>query len=251
MSSFLAASSPSSLAEVWVIAIAAIGGMIVFAGLLIEKIAEWKSEKHIVKPCKGLSEWGWGILMAGIAIEIGVAVWSATDAWQTRQAAIKNDPLNQPIASMTATISLALSGQTNRANDGRITIVSGALTNGIVMMDFCRLDQVKPGINFNSYSLSCSSWANPITNWWSFKLDTGMNTYLGPPARVRDVKDWNVVEIFVPFLQPDAEIVGGRIVLIVNSTPWSFEIPPQRVSAGEECVNFRQNPHAAVIVFGK
>jgi hypothetical protein len=99
---FLAASSPSSLAEVLVIVFAAAGGIVVFVALLIEKIAEWKSEKHIVKSCKRLSEWGWWILMAGIAFEIGVAIWSATDAWQIRQMAIRNDPLNQPITSLTA-----------------------------------------------------------------------------------------------------------------------------------------------------
>lgn len=51
---------------------AAIGGIVVFVGLLLERMAEWKSEKYIVKPGRLLSDWGWRILMLGIALEIGI-----------------------------------------------------------------------------------------------------------------------------------------------------------------------------------
>jgi hypothetical protein len=54
---------------------AAIGGIIVFVGLLIEKIAELKTEKHIpsfIESHKWLENLGWVFLMIGILVEIGV-----------------------------------------------------------------------------------------------------------------------------------------------------------------------------------
>ena len=111
MSALLAESS-SSLTEIVIVSVAAACGIIVFVGLGIEKIADILDSKFLgeYKAHKSLELAGWCILMFGIIVEIGVAVWSANDAWQTRQAAIKNNPLNQPITYLRADVKLALTG---------------------------------------------------------------------------------------------------------------------------------------------
>jgi hypothetical protein len=82
---------------VWLIA-ASIGAIIVFAGLLMEKIAERKTEKHIpsfIESHKWLENLGWIFLMVGILVEIGVGfvlaakekkdIDAAKNAWQTQR----------------------------------------------------------------------------------------------------------------------------------------------------------------------
>jgi len=82
---------------------AAGGGAVVFLGLFLERVAEWKSEKYIVKPRRRLSDWGWRILMVGIAIEIADAGWTAYE--------INNaNPRNQPIKSIHADVFLRVLG---------------------------------------------------------------------------------------------------------------------------------------------
>jgi len=66
MSFFLTA---YSFGEVWVLLIAMIGGIAVFLGLSLEKIAELKNERLVpqfFKPHKKLETLGWIVLMAGI-----------------------------------------------------------------------------------------------------------------------------------------------------------------------------------------
>lgn len=79
-----------------------------FVGLLMEKLWEKKSYKntHDFKLSKRIREVGAWLVIAGIVFEIGVAVWTASDAWETRQMTIKNDPLNQPIKSMDLEVNL-------------------------------------------------------------------------------------------------------------------------------------------------
>jgi hypothetical protein len=97
-------SSESSLSWGWPIA-ASIGGIIVFAGLLMEKIAEWMDERFTpqrYKPHKMLGECGWAILMLGILAEIIVGfALAAKDERDINNA--KNAERNAPISIMTAT----------------------------------------------------------------------------------------------------------------------------------------------------
>jgi hypothetical protein len=100
----------SSLAEAWVITLAAIGGVIVLIGLLLEKFSEKKWHKNIndFRRCESRRCWGEWFVMAGILVEIIVAAFSANDAWQTRQMAIKNDPRNATISEISATAILVV-----------------------------------------------------------------------------------------------------------------------------------------------
>src|ERR1039457_3746048 len=80
--------------------IASAGGLIVFAGLWIEKDADEDKEKHLGKfsSAKRLiklrSNIGWWVLMFGIGIEIADAGWTAHEI---RISDAKNNPANQPI----------------------------------------------------------------------------------------------------------------------------------------------------------
>lgn len=105
MNALIATSLPISNGEVAILFWATIGGVFVFFGLMLEKFSEWMNDRFLAglyKPHRTLELIGWCILMFGIFVEIGVAGWSANDAWQTRQMAIKSDPFNQPVSDISA-----------------------------------------------------------------------------------------------------------------------------------------------------
>jgi len=86
-------SSLSSSSEIKVVLLAAAGGVAVFIGLLLEKIAEARKQKYapsFFNPLHWLATLGWTILMAGIVIEIADAGWTAHEI-------NKNNATNQPI----------------------------------------------------------------------------------------------------------------------------------------------------------
>ena len=80
-------SSSGSSSWGWPIA-ASIGGVIVFIGLLLEKIAEWKNDRFsppFFKPNRCLGECGWWLLMLGILAEIVVGFALAANSLQGLQ----------------------------------------------------------------------------------------------------------------------------------------------------------------------
>jgi hypothetical protein len=234
MISFLATSSPSSLAEVLVIAFAAIGGIIVFAGLLLEKIAEWKSEKHIVKPFKRLSEWGWWILMAGIAVEIGVAVWSANDAWQTRQIANSNNPLNQRVADVSADASIIVRG--GNLND-ELDFRKHFMVSLAGIMYLC--DSNRPSTNswptlssgdFSRMFFDNPTFLNKMDRRYGirFQKEAAFGTSGTETAKAKDINGIFMVSMDVFFLPTNSVILGGSVVLTINSDVQKvFQIPAQ------------------------
>src|ERR1700733_3746266 len=109
--SLLADSLASPSDVFWTLFWATVGGIAVFIGLSIEKLAELMNDAFQAppyKPHKALGELGWAVLMIGILIEIIVGGSTALDEWQTRQMVIKNDPLKQPIVSFTAYVRLVV-----------------------------------------------------------------------------------------------------------------------------------------------
>ena len=241
MSPFFATVSSSS-AEIWVISFAAAGGIIVFLGLFLERIAEWKSEEHIVKPRKCVSDWGWRILMIGIAFEIGVAIWSAYDAWE-------GDPLNQPITSVGAVVWFSTEGGTSRTAVDNLNKLMNPRTIHLAFGP--REEVVKPGWP----TLFCSDWLNYFdgTNThWGFQFN--QNLLIDPVQNeiVRDADNWNTFFIEVRFLPPKTKIVGGQITLFVNATIKKFNIPPQTLkSYNADFTDFQHNPTNSVTVFGE
>jgi hypothetical protein len=247
MNTLLSTASPSfSAGEVAVLFWATIGGICVFIGLMLEKFAEWMDDRFLGgshKPHKTLESAGWCILMLGIFVEITVAFWSANDAWQTRQMAIKNDPLNQPIAVLTANAFLIEQG-TNRTKIDPGLPLGGAV---FVKLHFRCSKRPESG----SAVLICTSCVTyPMTTnspptldnndgiCWRLQFSsTGLEHFGGvipPKSTVRDASGWDEIEFDAPFLPPNTEIWGGNITLSVNSSAnLVFEIPPQRVEKAE------------------
>jgi hypothetical protein len=245
MSSFLADSSPLSLSEVWVIVSAALGGIIVFAGLLLEKIAEWKNEKFgppFFKPHKFMGECGWWILMFGIAAEIVVAVWSANDAWQTRQMAIKNDPVNLPIKSMAVAARLLILANNSPDSEVReLAIFGGRLDildksgNRIAALD-CKEFDNSSRLGDNSLGLGGSAPSG--TNIWLYSLGfvwpaTGVSSFLPTKLAHAEIstkvldKEIAGARLWIPSGKGGTlRIINGSCVLTINgSLQRSFLIP--------------------------
>ena len=97
--------------ELWIAVVAALGGAIVFIGLLMEYIStdEKRYEKADIngfRQLKSLEKMGEKWVMFGIVVEIAVAIGFAwRDDWHIRQIEIaqqKADPHNLPIKSLTA-----------------------------------------------------------------------------------------------------------------------------------------------------
>ena len=153
------------------------------------------------------------------------------------------DPLNQPIASLTASVSLMNLG-TNRTNIDPSKPLGGAV---FVKLRFgCSKHPEKGWIA----ELTCASCVNNVlfpapvdsTNiigsvWLLEFSPSGMGHFtsvIPPKANVRDANEWDAVEFDAPFLPPETEIFGGVIKLTINSTEKRFEIPPQKIQKAEK-----------------
>jgi hypothetical protein len=175
------------------------------------------------KPHKVLELVGWCILMFGISIEVAVAGWSANDAWQTRQIAIKNDPNNLPIASVSAQVILVYAG-TNRLNIDPVRLGACNLTIGSSQQtNFWR-----PGLPWN---LCCSSGESIPRNdstgentMWMlyFKQDVMFPNFSGS---VKDATTWDTIKLQAAFIPNETIILGGTVRLTINSTFRDFVIP--------------------------
>ena len=96
--------------------IASVGGLVVFAGLWIEKDADEDKEKHPGKfsSAKRLiklrSSIGWWVLMFGIGIEIADAGWTAHEIRRTSTDVNRIDPANLPVLNINAFVKLRVKG---------------------------------------------------------------------------------------------------------------------------------------------
>lgn len=86
----------------WFVAAACVGGIIVFVGILLEVLADkqWFKNVRDLRFWQSAKLWGERIVLFGILIEVFAAGFAAKDEWQTRQEAIKNSPLNQPVSDV-------------------------------------------------------------------------------------------------------------------------------------------------------
>lgn len=158
------------------------------------------------------------------------------------------DPLNQPIAYLTASVSLMNLG-TNR------TKIDPSKPFGGAAFVKLRFGCSKHPENGWSAELACASCETTIiigaptnkipsisdkpmgTTWLLEFGSSGMGHFLNvipPKATVRDANEWDAIEFDAPFLTPGTEIIGGDIILIINSTKKRFEIPPQKIQKAEE-----------------
>jgi hypothetical protein len=250
----VAFASPSSslLAEFWVSFVAMLGGIVVFVGLLLEKIAERGNDKHsppFLKPYNRIGECGWKILMAGIVIEIAVAGISAKVDLETRQMAIKNDPLNQPITSMSASIKLWTTVATSTNRTGRPPAFpfpkktrSLDVDGSTVTLD-CFTPWLKNGkyVSFSHFSLVADDFAIVPTESMQGAVVL-IQFHPRPAKRIEEtaagfggekvgvVNEINRFDLYVSWTLKDGIIYGGTLTLVANSTSRDFLIPPQKFS---------------------
>ncbi|HUA68052.1 MAG TPA: hypothetical protein VMA13_05845 [Candidatus Saccharimonadales bacterium] len=81
----------------WFVIFAGLGGVVVFIGLLMEKLAEKKKYENIshFRRSKLVREMGERMVIGGIVIEVAVAAFFAALDWG-------NEPLNRPIETVSA-----------------------------------------------------------------------------------------------------------------------------------------------------
>jgi hypothetical protein len=229
---------------------ATIGGVFVFFGLIFEKLAEWMNERFSGgwNAHKKLEDFGWVVLMLGIAIEISDAGFAANEGWQTRQMAIKSDPNNQPIAFVSAQAILIQEGTKRRAVD---PLRMGACNIRIGTSDETNF-WISGGMIWN---LKCSSSQTidrddpngKNTEWiLDFKQDLMVPQFNG---LVKDSTKWDTMKLDAAFLPDDVLILGGTLRLTVNSTKRDITIPLQKIRTSADFENFAKSPPKTVTVF--
>lgn len=101
---------------VWIAMAACIGGVFIFVGLSMEKCAS--KQPSFTKKSKSLESCGEWIVMVGVLIEIfstgAFAIRGEMETRQIKAQEAKNDPMNQPIVSISATAFLHGTNLINR-----------------------------------------------------------------------------------------------------------------------------------------
>jgi len=225
----LASVSDSGLSWGWPIA-ASIGGIIVFIGLLLEKIADWMNERFIpqgYKPHKMLENFGWTILMFGISAEIVVGfALAAKDERDINNA--KNAERNAPISVMTATAFLIIA-PTNIAE--LTNLVSGREARLTTWKDErwgTSLETlIAEGNDINEYPIRFVFGTSRGKIYRMQFSSPNFNTAEGVEYPVKILDDIHIVHIDLNFLPRDAEIVDGSVELVLNSEHKMFEFPRQ------------------------
>jgi hypothetical protein len=227
--------------HIWLLVWAMAGGILVFAGLVAEKVAEILNERFLGggHPHKKLGDVGWVILMIGIAIEITDAGFAANEGWQTRQLAIKSNPAKRPISEISAFVYFKVKEAVPLENPNQ-----GSTRVAIMML--CETNMFIGVLGYtNAFHFEGIS---QLTAMEADKFDRGFDGktseyYLQfhvegiePMFMRRSTKsvEWaleNVrfLDIETKILPHDAEILSGSVVLTINSSfqKW-FDIPAQR-----------------------
>ncbi len=215
--------------------------MFVWRGLVLEKAAEkdWFSDAEDMKACKAKNERGRKYVLLGVKVEVAtailLAVISVVDEIHTNSQMSKIDPLNQPIASATATVTLLISG-TNLIDAKTVN----GIGNGAILL-----------VGTSEHPVGGSkSW--PILLFGSERTEASFDgkTELflrfdqrgfAPlsDAPVRTVDKWDFLELEVAFIPHGTEIISGSVEITVNSTTRKFPIPAQKAaSAGPELLEY-------------
>ena len=197
--------------------IASVGGIIVFLGLWIEKEGDEKNEKFglsFLKPYKDLEELGWWVLMFGIAAEIVTAGFLA--GWEEFKDS-RNNPLNQPIRSVTASVDVFVEG-----------------TNGL-SFNFEEPFRASALLSFGSSRHLTIGWpecdlrhcmkqfvllrddSGVVSTWWHF--DFNQEGILGTSMEPQDNKvagqanRWDTVSLELLFLPEGTMVTHGTVPL--------------------------------------
>ncbi len=221
------------------IILAGIGGLLVVIGLLMEHFGDrdWYEFKHLSeklsKSVKWIGEW---FVIIGVGIEVVVACFTAASEWQNR-------PSNKPISSISAQIEFIV-----RGTNPPVSSFTGQLALGTPESEIKGTHTLFPLFN------SDFKWVylKNSETLWVMKCEEMPLTASFSGELVRDADDWTVFEIRVPFIAAGTEIVGGNIVLNINSILKTNAIPPQTIKSQKYLHDtFLKNPTEGVSVFGQ
>ena len=222
--------------------IASVGGLVVFAGLWIEKDADEDKEKHLGKfsSAKRLiklrSNIGWWALMFGIGIEIADAGWTAHEIRLTSTNVNRIDPANLPVLNVNAFVKLRVKGNkfpdlkqwdsipisTNWGSKRATATLHGNGPNSVLSSSIPTMIADDFGIgagypDFREYFL----------NFRMESVSAAMNLPVQSASKTFSAA--NFISINVRFLPPQSEILDGYAFVVVNNSLWKlFRIYPQK-----------------------
>jgi hypothetical protein len=205
------------------LAFASLGGLLVFAGLWMEHRNPDAifSNMAAMRRFEWRSQWGWRVLMLGIAVETAVAGWSALDEW-------KNNPLNRPISDISAVAIIELKGSG----------IKEVIPNEQPPWDawFLLRDSYTNSTDFNAVMLI----SDGFSKIFAFTAERGNNTQYSLRFHMEDlgmnpskkmakaIKNIKSLSLNILFLPTNSEVTWGRVTLLVNSqVQQTFEIPHQ------------------------
>jgi hypothetical protein len=223
--------------------VASLGAAAVVWGLRLESLGEkewyldiedFRSSK--LKAHRGLKWVFWGVV-AEMILGFAIAVW---DGWEIRQAninAIKNDPLNQPVFDVSASVFIKLKGEKfeiPNSNAGYLiaimTLGESYSSNGFFLMnhggDFGNLQRdsltrLRP-LPDHGYMLPFHP--NYMTTALMYNAISG---HIQPPTVGEFIDNVSILQIDTS-LGRNSEIVGGVVDMLVNgSIRKTFQILPQ------------------------
>lgn len=262
------ASINSSLASslFWTAFWAGIGGLLVLLGLCLEKKADKKIYRNVsdLRRQKSISEFGWGILIAGIVVEIVTACVAAVsgniEMKQIKINEANNDPLNQPVSDVSAVVRIKLAGtnfiELSSRDSSWIADLNIWQDEAWISEQFKKKTPITIGLNeFGSfmagkddvsrvdYSHMFASQKNgymerEIAHGYILHFHTDESDGLVPfvpvfrttPIKVRSIIDGvKSLRINADFIPNDAELLGGDAEILINGNiRMDFDILPQK-----------------------
>jgi len=221
--------------------IASIGGAFVSIGLWLENEGEKDSYKDIKdfrlskkRAHCGLKFVFWGVVLE-TALGFGVAMW---EGWQ----AIESDPLNKPVASATAFLTLQLPGNVDTTHKISITppqiahLDIGEFTTNEFISFLSLVSDDFDKFIFNDDLAECRMefrWDKHLRGMWSKPAEMPIGEFS---------KTFKSAILSVFFLPMESEIIGGTGELTINgSIKYKFTIPKQRTQGGTIRVNFNDH----------
>jgi len=214
----------------WIAVIAAVGGGIIFVGLLFEKLADkkWFSGNESRRRWDTIKFWAEIAVMIGVAVEVITAVGLAwRGEYENRK--MSEAQRNAPITEMSATVVLFVRGEgfNDLANWNGLRVAT---------LNLCG-DDIMHTPNFDR--LSANNFGRNIHHQLFGEFSKGYREYeiefhsenfmwvMGVEMQVKSVDDVNLLRLDLNFLPRGSEIAGGGVELVVNNLHKNFKILPQ------------------------
>jgi hypothetical protein len=261
----------SSLAVFWSSAaiipiVACIGGVFAFFGLLIEDEAAKDEKKQTpeifvadVSIAKAKGRFGWWVLMLGIAIEIGVAFWSAyRDDWHIRQmekAQQDADPRNQPISSIKADVSFFAAGTNVFSEDflqsqSRRSEYDSLLGTEILFCNGIRGSAMGPVLEVVKFEPFFGRLGDVDGVFFNISFEPNNNLPLDGEIKILTkhnasvFQKYNILKINLEFLKEDVKVEKTECDLWVNGKVWPCDVTnePPFGSCPEICFEAKYLP---------